>query len=305
MILIYCDGVADLPPIPALRAFDAVARRLSFRIAAADLNVTPSAVSHQIADLERRLGVRLLTRHSRHVALTPAGAQYHPYVRDALDHLVRGTSLVTLGTASRQLDVQVYVTVAVRWLVPRLPSFTTDHPDVKVRLTTSHLDWDFAADDNDVAIVCSERSFAPGLHATHLFDTDLVAVCSPTTAHQSPVGQPLLQLFTAPDECSLWLSAAGIADHTPRSTVQVDSYLLAIEAAIDGHGLAVVPWFLVGSDVRSGRLVMPSDVRVRQPRRWYLVCREERAEQRPIVLFRDWLHTAAADDPYIGGTALT
>ncbi|MFM7045980.1 MAG: LysR family transcriptional regulator, partial [Ilumatobacteraceae bacterium] len=103
-----------LPPMAALRAFDAVARHLSFRTAASELRVTQSAVSHQIAELERRLGVELFDRSGRRVALTPQGSLYQPYVRDAFERLAAGTALVTMGAPTRELDVQVYVTVAVR-----------------------------------------------------------------------------------------------------------------------------------------------------------------------------------------------
>ena len=240
-------------------------------------------------------------RTSRRVALTDAGALYHPYVREAFERITQGTSLVTMGAPSRDLDLQVYVTVAVRWLIPRLHSFHDAHPGIRVRLNTSHIDWDFAADESDVAIVCTDRPLRAGLHATHLFDADLVAVCSPSVVDTDPLHQPLLQLFTAPDECDVWLAAAGLATDTQRGTIRVDSYLLAIEAALDGQGLAVVPWFLVGADVRNGRLVMPVDVRVPQPRRWYLVCRADRAEQRSVGLFREWLRAQAADDPFIAG----
>ena len=162
----YRSRVAELPPLPALRAFDAAARLLSFRGAADELHVTPSAVSHQIADLEHRLGVRLFRRQGRRVELTEAGAQYHPYVREAFDRIAQGTSLVTMGTPSRDLDVQVYVTVAVRWLVPRLHTFSDEHPGVRVRLNTSHLDWEFAADESDVALVCTSQPTPPRHHAT-------------------------------------------------------------------------------------------------------------------------------------------
>lgn len=290
----YREAVATLPPLTALRAFDAVARRLSFRGAAEELHVTQSAVSHQIADLEQRLGVRLFHRHSRRVELTPAGALYHPYVREAFERIAQGTSLVTMGAPSRDLDVQVYVTVAVRWLVPRLHTFTDAHPDVRVRLNTSHLDWEFAADESDVAIVCTERPEPQGVHATHLFDAHLVAVCSPAVAADQPERQPFLRLFTAPDECDEWLHAAGLSADTPRTTTAVDSYLLAIESAVDGQGVAVVPDFLVAGDLRSGRLVAPFAVRLPQRRRWYLMCRSDRADQPSVVAFREWLRAEVA-----------
>jgi LysR family glycine cleavage system transcriptional activator len=279
----------QIPPMAALRAFDAVARRLGFRAAADDLQVTQSAISHQVAELERRLGVTLFERGGRRVALTAAGSLYHPYVRDALERLTAGTALVTMGAPTRELDVQVYVTVAVRWLIPRLHSFTDLHPDVKVRLNTSQVEWEFDDEESDVGIICSSRPVPDVHHATHLFDASLVAVCSPSVADRALAGRiPFVRLYTAPDECLDWLAAAGLAD-VPSTTTSVDSYLLAIESAIDGQGIAVVPDFLVAADLRTGRLVTPFDTRMPQARRWYLVCRTERAAQQPVVAFRDWL----------------
>jgi LysR family glycine cleavage system transcriptional activator len=296
-----------LPSLSSLRTFDAAARHLSFRAAADELAVTQSAVSHQIADLERRLGVALFVRTSRRVELTAAGAQYHPYVRDAFERIERGTALVTMAHTARELDVQVYVTVAVRWLIPRLHSFTTAHPDVKVRLNTSHIDWEFAEGESDVAVVCTDRTDRPGLHHTHLFDARLTAVCSPGLAHaglglRQPadlVNHSLLQLYTAVDECAAWLRAAGVPQVVGKGSVRFDSYLLAIEAAIDGQGVAIVPTFLVAADLRSGRLVAPFPIEVPQPRAWHLVCREEQRDQPPVQQFRDWLKAEIDADPTI------
>lgn len=285
----YRAGVEPLPPMAALRAFDAVARHLSFRAAAGELRVTQSAVSHQIAELERRLGVELFERAGRRVALTTQGSLYQPYVRDAFERLAAGTALVTMGAPTRELDVQVYVTVAVRWLIPRLHSFTDRHPGIRVRLNTSQLDWDFDDGESDVAIVCTSQPTPDGHHATHLFDTALVAVSAPSVAARAAGGSlPFVRLYTAPDECDGWLAAAGLAD-APSSTMSVDSYLLAIESAIDGQAVAVVPEFLVAADLRSGRLAAPFDTTIPQARRWFMVCRTERAEQPSVIAFRDWL----------------
>ncbi|MFM2078007.1 MAG: hypothetical protein RJA49_1897, partial [Actinomycetota bacterium] len=223
----------------------------------------------------------------------------------AFERIEQGTALVTLGAPARELDVQVYVTVAVRWLIPRLHSFTTANPAVKVRLNTSHLDWEFAEGESDVAVVCTDRPERPGLHATHLFDATLVAVCSPATAHaglglRQPadlVNHSLLQLYTAVDETRQWLAAAGVPQVTGSGTVRFDSYLLAIEAAVDGQGVAIVPSFLVAADLRSGRLVAPLGAEIPQPRRWFLVCRNDRRDQPPVVQFREWLRAQVAADP--------
>jgi LysR family glycine cleavage system transcriptional activator len=295
----------ELPSLSSLRAFDAAARHLSFRAAADDLTVTQSAISHQIAELERRLGVALFVRTSRRVELTDAGRRYHPFIREAFDRIERGTAMVTMADTARELDVQVYVTVAVRWLITRLHSFTSAHPQVKVRLNTSHLDWEFAEGESDVAVVCTAHTDRPGLHHTHLFDARLTAVCSPALVHaglglRQPadlVNHALLQLYTAVDECTAWLAAAGVPDVRGSGTVRFDSYLLSIEAAIDGQGVAVVPTFLVAADLRSGRLVAPFQVEIPQPRSWYLVCRDEQRDQPPVQQFRDWLRAQIAADP--------
>ena len=296
----------DLPPLASLRAFESAARHLSFRAAADELSVTQSAISHQVAELERRLGAKLFERHNRRVALTPAGEQYHPYLREAFDRIAQGTALVrAAGAPSRELDVQVYVTVAVRWLIPRLHSFTTAHPEVRVRFNTSHLDWEFDETAGDVAIVCTARPERPGLHATHLFDAQLTPVCSPSVLHggigmRQPadlVNHALLQLYTAADEWSVWLRAAGLPADVGQSGPRFDSYLLALEAAIDGQGVAIAPRFLAAADLRSGRLVAPFALQVPQPRRWYLVCRNDRRDDPRVTAFRNWLRTEIANDP--------
>ena len=163
-------GSVQLPSLAALRSFESAARHLSFRAAADELSVTQSAISHQVAELERRLGVSLFTRHSRRVELTTAGELYHPYLREAFERIAQGTALVTVRAAARELDVQVYVTVAVRWLIPRLHSFRSAHPDIVVRFNASHLDWEFDDAAGDVAIVCTEQPHRAHLHSTHLFD---------------------------------------------------------------------------------------------------------------------------------------
>lgn len=286
----YRAQVSHLPPLASLRAFEAAARHLSFRAAAEELSVTQSAISHQVAELERRLGVALFHRRSRRVELTEAGALYQPYVRDAFESIRQGTSAVTRSGST--LDVQVYVTVAVRWLIPRLHDFTSKHPDTRVRLNTSTLDWEFDETAGDVAIVCTERPDRPGLHATHLFDAQLTAVCSPASEPIDLAQQTVLQLYTAPDEAEAWLRAAGLPGAP--STTGFDSYLLAIEAAIDGQGLAVVPTFLVDADLRNGRLVAPSDVVIPQPRRWYMVCRAGQQHLPHVQAFTDWLQSQIA-----------
>ena len=294
-----------LPSLTALRTFESAARHLSFRAAAEELAVTQSAVSHQVADLEKSLGIALFRREARRVALTEAGLLYYPFLRDAFERIAQGTALVTRTSVAGELNVQVYITVAVRWLIARLPAFQAAHPDILVRFSASHIDWEFDETAADLGIICTAAPDRPQLHYSHLFDACLVPVCSPAVAQaglglRQPadlVNHALLQLYTAADEWQVWLAAAGVPQVKGRAAPKFDSYLLALEAAMDGQGVAIAPHFLVAGDLRSGRLVKPFRLEVPQPRRWYLVCRKERRGEPRIARFRDWLIAQIEADP--------
>jgi LysR family transcriptional regulator, glycine cleavage system transcriptional activator len=294
-----------LPPLAALRAFEAAARRGSFRAAAEELAITQSAVSHQIAALERRLGTALFRRKSRRVELTEAGAAYYPFLSDAFDRIAQGTGLISRQALGGELMIQVYVTVAVKWLMPRLHRFQAAEPEILVRMSTNQLDWEFDPATGDLGIICTRRTDRPSLHYHHLFDARLFPVCSPSIAQggtglRQPaelVNHTLLKLYNAEDDWGAWLQAAGVPQLAGRAAPQFDSYLLALEAAIEGQGVAMVPHFMVAADLKAGRLVKPFAIEIRQPARWYLACRRERRGDARITRFRDWLATEIATDP--------
>jgi len=295
----------DLPPLSALRAFEAAARNLSFRVAAEELGLTQSAISHQVAALEQHFGARLFDRAGRRIALSEPGRLLFPLVRDGFDRLTQGADLLRRARMTDDLRVQVYVTVAVRWLIPRLHRFQTANPNVVVRINTSVLDWEFDPDIADLGLICTPVPDRPGLYYDHLFDALLFPVCTPAVA-QSGLGlrQPvdlvnhaLLQVYTTANDWQLWLDAAGVPNLRGRAAPQFDSYLLAIEAALDGQGVALAPHFMVAEDLKIGRLVRPYSVEVRQPARWYLVCPAERRTERTIEAFRVWLKNEVAGDP--------
>jgi LysR family glycine cleavage system transcriptional activator len=297
-----------LPSFSSLRAFEAAARHLSFRAASDELGLTQSAISHQIKELESSLGTALFARLARRVELTEAGALYFPFLRDAFDRIAHGTEILRRSGASGDLTVQVYVTMAVRWLIPRLHEFHKAHPDITVKLDASHFDWGFDESKADVGIVYARAADRADLHYTHLFDATLSPLCAPAVA-QAGIGlrQPadlvnhtLIELFTAPDEWAAWLAAAGVPPIKGRAGMKVDSYLLAIEAAIDGQGVAIAPHFLVAGDLRAGRLVQPFEIACPQPGRWYFVCRAALAQDRRVALFRDWIGTQVAGDAAMG-----
>lgn len=297
-----------LPPLTALRAFEAAARNLSFRAASEELAITQSAVSHQIAALEDYVGLKLFKRWARRVDLTEAGLLYYPYIRDAFDRIVNGTQLIQRNAQSGDLTVQIYITVAARWLIPKLHDFRRFAPDLEVRLSTSHIDWDFNPDAADVGIIYTAEPTTPGIAFVHLFDATIFPVCTPdiatdlaaelaASAPAHPLSAPgMLTVYTALDDWERWMSATGIrmADGVP--STKFDNYLLAIEAAVDGLGLALVPHFMVAAELRSGRLVRPFPTEIRQSGRWYLACRKERAEEPRIAKFRTWLLGLVGDN---------
>jgi len=302
------SGARALPPLASLRAFEAAARHGSFRAAAEELAITQSAVSHQIAGLERRLGTALFQRKARRVELTEAGAAYYPFLRDAFDRIAQGTGLVSRQALAGELMIQVYVTVAVKWLIPRLHRFQVAAPEILVRMSTNQLDWEFDPATGDLGIICTKNPDRPNLHYAHLFDARLFPVCSPAVAQggtglRQPaelVNHTLLQLYTAEDDWHAWLEAAEVPQLAGRAQPRFDSYLLALEAAIEGQGIAMVPHFMVASDLKAGRLIKPFAVEIRQPGRWYLVCRREQRADARIARFRDWLAAEIAGDPAMG-----
>ncbi|WP_374656176.1 LysR substrate-binding domain-containing protein [Dongia sp.] len=300
----------NLPSLKSLQAFEAAARHLSFRVAAEELSLTQSAISHQVAGLEERLGTSLFRRAARRVELTEAGAQLYPNLRDGFDRLAQGVGLVDRVRISGDLVIQVYVTVAVRWLLPRLHLFQAKHPDILVRFFTEQSDWEFDAIAGDLGFICTRNPNRPGIHYMHLFDARLVAVCSPTVqlagiGLRQPadlVNHAMLQVYTAAEDWHDWLEAAHLPTLKGRAAPKFDSYLLAIEAAVEGQGVAVVPEFMVAPDLKSGRLVKPfPEIEVRHGASWYLACLEERVKEPRMQHFRDWLVAEIASDPAFAG----
>jgi LysR family transcriptional regulator, glycine cleavage system transcriptional activator len=303
--MIHVMVARDLPPLSALRAFEAAARNLSFRVAAEELGLTQSAISHQVAALERHFGARLFDRAGRRIALSGPGRLLFPLVRDGFDRLTQGADLLRRSRMTDDLRVQVYVTVAVRWLIPRLHRFQTANPNVVVRINTSVLDWEFDPEIADLGLICTPSPDRAGLQYELLFEALLFPVCTPGVAQsglslRQPVdlvNHALLQVYTTANDWQLWLDAAGVPNLKGRAAPQFDSYLLAIEAALDGQGVALAPHFMVAEDLKLGRLVRPFPVEVHQPARWYLVCPAERRSERAIEAFRVWLKNEVAGDP--------
>ncbi len=284
-----------LPPLNALRAFEAVARRLSITVAAADLHVTPGAVSRQIRTLEEALGVALLLRGHREVSLTRAGEDYYRAVSKSMDGLREATSRVTRRTRRTQLKVRAYTTFAMRWLIPRLSSFHAANAGIEVLLTASLDPVDFRREDIDGAIRLGDGKWN-GANAYRLVSNILVPVCSPALAKK--VRKPadlnrhvLLHSIARPDDWAFWLAHAN-ADRQvdARSGMTYQSSAMAYAAALEGQGFAIAQRFLVEDDLAAGKLVAPFRQALDMGDfTYYLLTPSTRKESASMATFRKWL----------------
>ncbi len=288
-----------LPPLNALRAFEAAARHLSFSRGADELHVTHAAVSHHVKALESFLGVALFHRLTRAVRLTGAGRAYLPVLREAFDRIAETTERLRAEDVPGPLTVSVTPSFASHWLVPRLARFYAAHDDVDVRLSPSVKLVDFGRDDVDLAVRYGAGDW-PGVRAEHLLKLDRFPVCSPALlGGPRPLRTPAdLRHRTLLHEESgegwrEWLLAAGVEGiDLSRGPTFTDSALLQ-QAAIAGLGVAVGYGALVADDLASGRLVKPFDIALPDAFGFYIVCPEAAAARPRVKVFRDWLVSEA------------
>jgi LysR family glycine cleavage system transcriptional activator len=296
------NELTSLPPLNALRAFAAVGRHLSLAAAAAELHVTPSARSHQIRTLEQRLGVSLFARETRGLALTEAGRTILPGVQEAFAALARTMELLAPGEAEHSLHISMLSTFAMRWFIPRLARFQQAHPETEVRIATAVGLVDFTRGDFDCAIRFGDGHWQ-GLHADLLFPEQLVPVCSPSLpTKENPLATPadlkhhtLLHAQLRSDDWRLWLHAAGIDDADAEHGPVFETRNFAIQAAIDGLGVAVVDPHLVAEELKSGRLIQPFAELPISRGAYYLVYPDRIAGAERFKAFRAWLLSEAQD----------
>ncbi len=284
-----------LPPLNAIRAFEVVARRLSITVAAEELHVTPGAVSRQIRTLEDALGIPLLVRGHRQIALTRAGEEYYRAVTKSMDGLREATVRLTRRTRRTQLKVRAYTTFAMRWLIPRLSSFHAANKSIEVLLTASLDPVDFRREDIDGAIRLGDGKWN-GANAYRLVSNILVPVCSPSVSKTVRSAadlqrQVLLHSIARPDDWACWLAAAKVDRQVDaRSGMTYQSSAMAYAAALEGQGFAIAQRFLVEDDLASGKLVAPFRKAVDMGDfTYYLVTPADRAESASMATFRKWL----------------
>ena len=290
-----------LPPLNALKSFEAAARHESFTRAAEELCVTQGAVSHQVKALEAELGLRLFHRERQRLVITEAGRQYLSVVRDALDRIAAGTERLLQRQSAGVLTVSTSPDFAAKWLVHRLGRFAQAHPDIDLRVSASLHHVDFAREDVDVAVRHGEGNWS-GLDAVRLTAEQLFAVCSPKLVARRRVEKPndVLQfpLLHLDDmkPWARWFAAAGLAaSDIARGTV-LNRPSMAIDAAVDGQGMALARTTLAAWDLINGRLIRPLDITLRLSKSYWIVYPKASSALPKIATFRDWLLAEAADD---------
>ena len=289
-----------LPPLNAVKAFEAASRHGSFTRAAEELRVTHGAVSRHVQTLEAWLGAPLFERHNRRVVLTEAGRGYAAEIGAALDRIALATARQVERGRPRLLHVNALATFTLRWLIPRLSGFQVAHPAIEVRLTTSNVPLASLADPFDVAI-----RGGPDTRPFHVGQPFLserrIPVCSPALLRRLPLREPgelhhhtLLHAATLPGVWPHWLRAAGVPDLTPQASVTLEHFYLTLQAALDGLGVAMGPERLIADDVAAGRLTRPFEGPSLPARSYYTYVPEPRADDPAVRAFCAWL-TKAAD----------
>src|SRR3954468_2503684 len=292
-----------IPSLGALMAFSAAAKHLSVTRAASELALSESAVSRQIAQLERQLGVKLFHRVKKRITLTSAGASYSTRVAQTLERIERD-ALEVMGYEAEGtvLDVAALPTVGAQWLVPRLPDFYARHPGVSVNVSARNTRFFFSETALDGALYFGQPDW-PGTRADYLFDEVLLPVGSPSLLNNRREMPPaeiaelrLLHLVTRPDAWRRWGDAADLAGTNVIRGPRFDIQSTLISAASAGPGAALLPYFLISEQLRSGRLKILSSLPLRSVGAYYFAYPEEKAENPLLTAFRAWLKAQAHDN---------
>ena len=285
-----------LPPLSALRLFEAAGRLGSFKRAAEELNITPSAVSHGVVALEQNLGVTLFLREPRKLTLTPEGADYLQYVSEALALIAIGTERLPGRHAKRPIAISCAPTVASRWLLPRLPEFRRRWPHVSVAVDTSQRRVGFPTDGFDFAVRLSRTSVADA-GWIRLFGERLIPVCAPAylDGMRDADGRvdlhkaTLIHVSTISEDWQTWAEATGFGPIDPTGGLHFDTVQMALEASIAGLGVVLGRRPLADRDLAKGSLV-EADARMVAAETAFWLVSADSIDRRPDHLaFKRWL----------------
>ena len=299
--------MTPMPPLDALRVFEAAARRGSFNGAADELNLTASAISHRIRSLEDLLGVPLFERAHRRVVLTAEGARYAESVADALAILRSATRRLSARRESGPLTMSLAPAFAMRWLLPRFARFQERHPEIEVRFLSTSNVHNFDSGDLDMAVRYGRGNW-PGLEAEWLMALDAIAVCTPAVATADPpllvpsdvIHRTRIQVENRPDDWRMWMLAARVDGVDPTTGPSFQSIPEALEAALGHVGMAIADRQVVARELEDGRLIEPFDVHMPTTAAYYIVYPPGGSEDQRIRAFRDWVLEEVATMPATG-----
>ena len=282
-----------LPPLSALRPFEAAARLESFSRAAEELHLTHGAVSHQVRGLEQHLGTALFTRHGKRVALTAAGRAFAERVRAALEEIAQAADMARPARVDHRLTVSVLPSFASRWLMPRLIRFMESHPEIEVNVLASTALADFARDGVDIALRFGKGPWPPFICEPFL-DDEWFPVASPKMNRGRLPKEPrdLLRVRIMRedrDSWQLWFEAAGVKLEAPIEGPLFNDSTYSLQAAARGEGVALARRSIVGEDLERGTLKRLFKIAVRARERYWFVSPKETAEAPRVKAFRDWV----------------
>src|SRR5215472_4673507 len=291
-----------LPPLNALKVFEAAARHESFTRAAEELCVTQGAVSHQVKALEAELAVKLFNRERQRLIITEAGRDYLAVIRDAMDRIAAGTERLLQRQNTGVLTVSTSPDFAAKWLVHRLGRFAEANTGIDLRVSAAMHHVDFAREEVDLAVRHGNGNW-PGLDAVRLSAEELFVVCSPKLLSgrrridklTDILKFPLIYLDSRADWAN-WLQAAGLDDTTATHGPVLNRASMVIDAAINGQGIALARTTLAAWDIINGRLVRPFAESLRLSKTYWIVCPTATAALPKVATFREWLLAEASSD---------
>lgn len=287
------------PPLIAARSFEAAARHNSFQKAADELNVTPTAISHQVKKLEEYLGQALFVRLNRAVELTAAGAALAASLQDIFARLDEALD-PQRQRARSTIVISAMPSLAAKWLAPRLPDFEAKYPQWQVRLDVADGLVDFTTGQVDVALRYGMGKY-PGLHARYWMKADVHPVCSPALLARVPLDKPAdlrrhtlihnetASYTTRPPDWDEWLAEAGLKGIDLGRGPLFSSTYMALEAAVAGHGVTLAAAPLIELDLASGRLVRPLALSLENPWAFWIVCPRRNLQDDKIKALSAWL----------------
>ena len=293
-----------LPPLNALKAFEAAARHLSFTKAAEELFVTQAAVSHQIKALEEFLSMKLFLRRNRTLLLTEEGQAYFLELKDIFKHLQEATERLLAKGSKGAITVAMPPSFASQWLVPRISRFSVEHPDIDVRIKAVDFDEGFLEDDVDVAIDDGKGRWS-GVKADKLHTEYLTPLCSPMLFNGpkplnslSDLKHHVLLHDLSREAWKNWLKSVGVSGVNVNQGPVFSHSMLVLQAAALGQGIALGNTILARPELDAGRLIMPFEEKVASRDAFYLVCDEAQADLGKIAAFRSWILAQVEEEQY-------